>query len=243
MSDGSGPSRPPFGRGMARAADGAPLTPKGVLDAIGGPLGIVESVLPPLIFVVLYQVAAIRAAPSSVERGALVPIVVAPLALSLVLVIYRLVRRQRPGSAIIGGALVGVSAALVLVTGDANTNYLPGFFINGAYGLAFLASVLVRRPLVGVVLALVTSDGAWRDSPGRRRAATRLTLLWCLLFAVRLAVELPLFLAGDQIVALGIARIVLGLPLYSIVLVVTVLTVQAHRRTAAAGSGGSTAVS
>jgi hypothetical protein len=119
---------------------------------------------------------------------------------------------------------------LVLVTGDANANYLPGFLINAGYGLAFLVSVLVRRPLVGVITGLLTSDTDWGRDPVLRRAATGLTLLWVLLFAVRLVVEVPLYLAGDKVVELGIARIVLGLPLYSIVLVVTVLVVQALRR-------------
>lgn len=223
-------SEPPKPRvGIARAGDADPLTARGLLTAVGGPLGIVESVLPPLVFVVLYQIAAIGAAPDAVPRPTLLPIVLAPLALSALLVLYRAVRRQKLGSAISGGVLVGVSAALVLATGDANTNYLPGFLINAVYGLAFLVSVLVGRPLVGVVAGLLTSDATWRDAPTRRRAATWLTLLWVALFAVRLAVEVPLYLAGNQIVALGIARIALGLPLYSIVLVVTVLVVQALR--------------
>jgi hypothetical protein len=145
-------------------------------------------------------------------------------------VLHRLLRRQRPGGAISGAVLVAVSAVLVLVTGDANANYLPGFFINGAYGLAFLVSVLVGRPLVGVVTGLLTSDSGWSGDRSFRRAATWLSLLWVLLFAVRLVVELPLYLAGNRVVELGIARIVLGLPLYSIVLVVTVLVVQALRR-------------
>lgn len=216
--------------GLARAADARPLTSRGLVDAVGGPLGIVESVLPPLVFVVYYQVVAIRTAPAAVERPALIPIVAAPLVLSAALVLFRLIRRQRPASAISGGVLVGVSALLVLVTGDANTNFLPGFFINAGYGLAFLVSVVVRRPLVGVVTGLLTSDAGWGRDPARRRALSWLTLLWVALFAVRLAVEVPLFLAGDRVVELGIARIVLGLPPYSIVLVVTVLVVQALRR-------------
>lgn len=229
MTDGE--DRPEEPRaGLARAADATPLTPRGVLDAIGGPLGIVESVLPPLVFVVYYQVVAIRQAPVPIERPALIPIVAAPLILSALFVLVRLVRRQRPGGAISGAALVAVSAVLVLVTGDANSNYLPGFFINGGYGLAFLVSILVRKPLVGVVTGLLTSDTGWGSDPARRRAATWLSLLWVVLFAIRLVVELPLYLAGDKVVELGIARIVLGLPLYSIVLVITVLVVQALRR-------------
>lgn len=220
--------------GLARAADDSPLTGRGIVDAIGGPLGIVESVLPPLVFVVYYQVVAIRQAPVPVDRPALIPIAVVPLVLAALFVLLRLVRRQKPGGAISGAALVAVSAVLVLVTGDANANYLPGFFINAGYGLAFLVSVLVRRPLVGVVTGLLLSDAGWSSSAALRRAATWLSLLWVLLFTVRLAVEVPLYLAGDRIVELGIARIVLGLPLYSIVLVVTVLVVQALRRRQAA---------
>ena len=232
MTDGEDRSGEPKA-GLARAADPTPLTARGVLGAIGGPLGIVESVLPPLVFVVYYQVVAIRQAPVPVERPALIPIVAAPLVLSALFVLVRLIRRQRPGGAISGAALVAVSAVLVLVTGDANTNYLPGFFINAGYGLAFVVSVLVRRPLVGVVTGLLTADAGWGSDPARRRAATWLSLLWVLLFAIRLVVELPLYLAGNKVVELGIARIVLGLPLYSIVLVVTVLVVQALRRRSA----------
>lgn len=228
MTEGDAPEEPRSG--LARAADATPLSARGVLDAVGGPLGIVESVLPPLVFVVYYQVVAISSAPRPVDRPELIPIVAAPLVLSALFAAYRLLRHQRPGAAISGAVLVAVSAVLVLATGDANANYIPGFFINGGYGLAFLVSVLVRRPLVGVVTGLLTSDRGWGSEPGRRRAATWLTLLWVVLFAVRLAVEMPLFLAGDRVVELGIARIVLGLPLYSIVLVVTVLVVQALRR-------------
>jgi hypothetical protein len=168
-----------------------------------------------------------------VDRPALIPIVAAPLVLSAIFVILRLVRHQKVGGAVSGAVLVAVSAVLVLITGDANSNFIPGFFINGIYGLVFLVSVVIRRPLVGVVTGLLTSDTGWGSDPARRRAATWLSLLWVALFAVRLVIELPLFLAGTKVVELGIARIVLGLPLYSIVLVVTVLVVQALRRRSA----------
>jgi intracellular septation protein A len=229
-----GPEREEPRSGLARAGDSSPLTARGAIDAIGGPLGIVESVLPPLVFVVYYQVVAIRQAPTPVDRPALIPIVAAPLVLAAVFVLLRLLRHQKVGGAVSGAALVAVSAVLVLVTGDANSNFIPGFVINGVYGLVFLGSVVVRRPLVGVVSGLLTSDTGWGSDPSRRRIASWLSLLWVALFAIRLAVELPLFLAGDEVVELGIARIVLGLPLYSIVLVVTVLVVQAVRRRPAA---------
>lgn len=210
--------------GLARAAQGGPLTVRGLLAAIGGWLGVVESVLPPLLFVVLYQVAAISAAPHPVGRGSLLVIVAVPLVVSLLFVAYRGIRRQRLAAAGAGAGIVGVSAVLVLVSGDASTNYVPGFFINAVYGLAFLVSLLVRRPLVGVAVAALTQRTVAVDA--HRRLFAWLTVAWVALFAVRLAVELPLYFT-HQIVPLGIARILTGVPLYSIVLVITVLGVQA----------------
>jgi Protein of unknown function (DUF3159) len=212
---------------LAGAVQGEPLTVRGLVTAIGGWLGIVESVVPPLLFVVLYQVAAIDAAPAAVPRPALLPIVAVPLACSALLLGYRALRRQKVAAAIAGAIVVAVSAVLVLITGDANSNFVPGFFINGGYGLAFLVSLLVRRPLIGVAAGAFMQQGDWRADPRRRRLCSWLTAAWVALFGIRLAVELPLFFAGHQVVALGIARIALGVPLYALVLVVTVLGVQA----------------
>ncbi|HEV7623287.1 MAG TPA: DUF3159 domain-containing protein [Amnibacterium sp.] len=212
---------------LAGAVHGQPLTFRGLITAIGGWLGIVESIVPPLLFVVLYQIAAIGSAPDAVPRPALVPIVAVPLACSALLLGYRALRSQKIGAAVAGAVVVGVSALLVLLTGDANSNYVPGFFINGIYGLAFLVSLLVRRPLVGVAAGVLLQQGEWRADPRRRRLLSWLTAAWVALFGIRLAVELPLFFAGHQVVALGIARIVLGVPLYALVLVITVLGVQA----------------
>lgn len=212
---------------LARAVQGDPLTLRGLMTAIGGWLGIVESVVPPLLFVVLYQVAAITAAPRAVPRADLVPIVVVPLVCSAALLGYRALRKQKVGAAIGGALVIAVSALLVLGTGDAGSNYVPGFFINGVYGLAFLISLLVRRPLIGVAAGALLHLASWRTDRRRRRLFAWLTAAWVALFGIRLAVELPLYFAGHQVVALGIARIVLGVPLYALVLVVTVLGVQA----------------
>jgi len=210
--------------GLARAVEGGPLTVRGLLAAIGGWLGVVESVLPPLLFVVLYQVAAIRAAPAAVPRPDLVPIAAVPLVCSGVLLAYRAVRRQRVGAAIAGAVVVAISAALVLITGDAGSNYVPGFVINAVYGLVFLVSLVVRRPLVGLAAgAIAPRIGV---AAARGRLFVGLTFAWVALFAVRLAVELPLY-AAHAIVALGVARILLGVPLYAVVLIVTVVGVQA----------------
>ena len=221
--------------GLARATRSDPLTLRGLVAANGGVLGVVEAVLPSLLFIVAYQVVALQAAPDPVPRDALLPVVLPPIALAVVFIVLRLARRQRVMTAVGGAAGAVLSAVLALATGDANENFLPGLLTNAGYGLAFLVSLLVRRPLIGVVVSLMMQDRGWRSDPAKRRLYTWLTVLWTALFAVRLAVQLPLYLAGDQVVALGIAKIALGLPLYAPVLVLTILGVQAvHRRERAA---------
>jgi hypothetical protein len=169
--------------------------------------------------------------------GALVAAVVASLALSALFLAWRLVRRQNVTAAIGGAVGAGLSAVLALVTSDSRNFFVIGLLTNAAYGTVLLVSVLVRWPLIGVAASFLLGDQAtWRNDPVKRRLGTWLTLLWIGLFAVRLVVELPFYLAG-RTEALGIARLVLGVPLYAPVLVLTVLAVQAVYRGRPEGGG------
>lgn len=224
------PGRPDLG-GLGRVADDGPLTARSLVASIGGVRGIVETIVPTLLFVVLFQIAAIRLAPAAVPREVLALCVGVPLAAAVVFLVVRLVRHEPVGSAAGGLVVLGVSAVLALVTGNPNDNYLPGLIQNAAYGSVLLVSVLVRRPLIGVLVAFLMNDAkTWRLHAARRRVGLVTTLLWVALFTVRLLVEVPLYLAGDQTVALGIARIALGVPPYAIVLVVTVALARAVYR-------------
>jgi hypothetical protein len=123
---------------------------------------------------------------------------------------------KRPWTQLIG-SLVGVALAIYLTLrpgGQAADYYLKDFWINGAYGSALLISILVRFPLIGVIVGFLTNQGLqWRKVPKKLRYFDLVTLLWVGLFATRLGVELPLYLAGD-VVILGFVKIVLGLPFY-----------------------------
>jgi hypothetical protein len=195
------------------------LTVRGLLASMGGWLGLAEGVLPSLVFLVVFEL-----------TTALVPAVLASLALSALFLVWRLVRRQSVTAAIGGAVGVGLSAVLALVTAESRNFFALGLLTNAAYGGVLAVSVLVRWPLIGVAAAFLLGDqGTWRRDPVKRRLGTWLTLLWVALFAVRLVVELPFYLAG-RTEELGIARLLLGVPLYAPVLVVTVLAVQAVYR-------------
>ena len=123
--------------------------------------------------------------------------------LALVLTLARIVRRQSPMYALSG--LVGVAFAAFVATrsGRAENFFLPGLLANAAYAAAFLISLAVRWPLVGVIVCkLDGEDSSWRQDPPRVRAFVRATWLWAGLFGLRLAVQLPLYAAG-AVVALG----------------------------------------
>ena len=82
----------------------------------------------------------------------------------------------------------------------------------------YLVSVLVRWPLVGVILGFVLGEGThWRQAPARMRAYVVATWLWVGLFGVRLAVQVPLYVA-DRPALLGVANVGLGLPLFALVI-------------------------
>ena len=208
--------------GLGVVADGEPFDGRALLGSMGGVRGILEAVVPGVAFVLLFTI-----------TGELVLSLVASVGMAVLFTVARILGRT-PVIQAVGGLLgVVISAALALITGRAVDNFVPGLITNLVYGLVFLVSVLARWPLIGVAAGYLMGDGtAWRDDRRKRRLFSLLTLAWAALFFVRLAVQYPLFLAGDA-TALGTWKLVLGLPLYAPLLVLTVLAVRAEYRGAA----------
>jgi hypothetical protein len=194
--------------------------PTDIREAIGGPLGMAETSLPAVAFVIAYT-----ASGSDTNTAAIVAV-----GLALVLTVARLARRQSPMHALSG--LVGVAFAAFVATrsGKAENFFLPGLLANAAYASAFLISLAARRPLVGIIIASLDGEGSeWRKDPLRVRAFVRATWLWAGLFGLRLVVQLPLYAAG-AVVALGVVKTAMGLPLFGIGLWLTWLLVRRHRK-------------
>jgi Protein of unknown function (DUF3159) len=204
---------------MAQAAERESVAPLNLREAVGGPLGMAETSLPAVAFVAAYT-----ASGSDTNTSAIVAV-----GLALVLTVARLLRRESPQHALSG--LVGVAFAAFIATrsGKAENFFLPGLLANAAYASAFLVSLAVRRPLVGIIVTkLDGEDEGWREDPRRMRAFVLASWLWAALFALRLLVQLPLYLAG-AVVALGVAKTAMGLPLFGLGLWLTWLLVRRHR--------------
>lgn len=194
-----------------------------VWHAMGGWRGILESVLPTLVFVIVWTVTA----DPRTQNGNLWLAVGLSVGLAAVFTIVRLIARSTAAAAIGGLIATGAAAALALWTGRAADNFIPGLVTNGVYGSVLLISALVGWPLIGLAVGWLMNEGtAWRGGKRKRRAFFWLTIAWAGLFAARLAVELPLFLTG-QVTALGTLKLIMGLPLFAPMVAVTWLAVRA----------------
>ena len=240
-------------------------------QAVGGVRGVVEAVLPGLLFVVIYVVASM----GGDERGALTWALVASVGAALVAVAVRLAQRT-PITQALGGLLgIGVGVFWAWRSGEAQNFYVWGLWTNAAYLAAILVSLAVRWPVVGLVVEAVRggfadvaaersrgahagdhgaaggTDGAgaadaagtaaapageaapnplaalvaWRKDPELVRRYTLATWFWAGLFALRLAVKVPLYFA-DSVGWLGTAHLVLGVPLWGLVLWLTWVVVR-----------------
>ncbi|MFB9309584.1 uncharacterized membrane protein (DUF485 family) [Agromyces hippuratus] len=223
-----------FGRQFAAAAEksglGAlardeKLSGRDLLTAVGGVRGILEALLPGLVFLIVYS--GLTSFAGQDPQAALVPALVASVGLAVIFTVARLVVKGQPTQAIAG--LIGVlaSAALALWSGDARDNYVIGFYTNAAYALGLTVSLLVGWPAIGLIVGFLMGDGvAWKQDKRKYRAAQFLTLVWIGLFVARLAVQLPFYLANN-VEALGATRLIMGVPLYALVLVFSWLVVRA----------------
>ena len=195
-SDGSG----------AESGNAEELRAEGLIleRAIGGWRGMVDSGLPTVIFITVYVINARQ----------LVPALVAAIAAGVLLAGYRLVRRERLQQVLTGFLGLAIAAGFSAWTGQAENFFLPGLITNIAYGTAFVVSILVRWPLLGLAMGYLTGDGiSWRRDKRLMRTYSAASWIWVGVFFSRLAVQVPLYLAS-AVELLGVARVVMGWPLF-----------------------------
>lgn len=176
-----------------------------ILDrAIGGWRGMIDSGLPTAIFVTVFAISGQRLRES----------LICAVAVALVLAVIRLVQRRSLQQVGAGFAGVAIAAAFSAWTGRAEDFFLPGVITNAVYGTVFLVSILIRWPLLGVIVGFLTGQGtSWRSSRELQRLFAAASWIWVGLFALRLSLQVPLYLAGE-VEALGAVRIVLGWPAF-----------------------------
>ena len=175
--------------------------------ALGGARGSFETALPTVAFVGAWT-----------WRHDVKVAVIASGVIVLLLLMVRLATRQTPRYVLSAVVATAVAAFFALRSGRPEAAFLPGILTSAAWGAGSLLSVAVRWPLVGFIVAagdpqMAQDPTAWRRDRGLVTVCQRLTMVLVALYAVRVVIMYPLYLAG-QVTLLGVAKIVLGWPAY-----------------------------
>ena len=181
-----------------------------LLATLGGPIGIVESLIPGTVYVTLF----------SLTLNVLLSAIIAGFT-ALVFAILQLIRK-RPLTQVFAGLVgLGLSVWLPLRDGLNNTHaadyFVPGLLTNVGYGIAFALSLVFRYPLAAVALSFLSPAAkTWKTDREVYKRFFWITVMWLAMFSVRLLIEVPLYLT-NQVAALGVAKLVLGTPFYALI--------------------------
>ena len=174
--------------------------------ALGGRRGVVEGAVPTIAFTLTYVIFHNLRTSLTISIG-----------LAVVLLLVRIVQRQ-PVQFVVNSLIgIGIAAVFAARSGKAEDVFLPGIIYNSVYAGVMTLSILVRWPVVGLMLGSVTGDiTSWRRDPAVVRLCSRLTWLLVAPCAIRVAVQLPLYLFADEkhkVAWLGATKLALGWPL------------------------------
>ena len=174
-----------------------------VLQAFGGKKGLIDSGIPAIIFLVIFNVA-----------DALKPALLGAIAISALLTIIRLAMRETVQHALSGFIGVLICAWFANRTGNASDLYIPKLLTNLGYGTAYLIGNVVGWPIMGLVLGPILGENLkWRNHPERKRAYTLASWLWVAMFFTRIAVQYPIYRSGN-VNLLGTVNLAMGYPLF-----------------------------
>lgn len=174
-----------------------------VMLALGGKKGLIDSGLPAVVFLVLFNVYKDL---QLALTGAII--------LSVLLAIFRLAKKDTIQHAVSGLLGVLVCAFFAQRSGNASDFYIPKLLTNLGYGSTYLIGNLVGWPLLGVVLGpLLGENFLWRNDPLRKRVYIRASWIWVALFFGRIAVQYPIYRSGN-VNLLGAVNLAMGYPLF-----------------------------
>jgi hypothetical protein len=112
-----------------------------VVNALGGKKGLIDSGVPSIVFLVVFNIS------KEVNTA-----IMSALALSLILAIFRLIKKDTIQHSVSGVIGVLICAYFANRSGNATDFYIPKLLTNLGYGTVYLIANLVGWPILGVVL-------------------------------------------------------------------------------------------
>ena len=193
---------------------------RSVLNGSGGLSGILIATIPTIVFVAVNSLTSLYQAVLSVgAAGVLVGC-------------WQVVRRRPVRHALVGLAVAGVCAGIAAYTGEAKSFFVIPLLVPLVAAVACVVSIVVRRPLTGVLFnRLVGGPPEWRRDHRLRRIYTSTTVLLAVLNVISFALQAELY-RENEIPFLAAFHVLTG-PVRPAVIVLTVLYA---RRTVARGA-------
>lgn len=196
---------------MRPTAPGDPATSEQlILDRLGGPRGSVYSAIPIVVFVTANLFLPLTAT------------ITTAVTVAVAMTVLRLLSGERYISA--AGGLIGVAiaAGIVMLTGSAKNYFVVGIWASFAGFILALVSVLARWPVTGIIWSFLhRGKYRWRTNRAVLRAHTLATLAAATVLGSRFVVQEWLYVTNHTS-ALGLARVVMGMPL-SVLVILTVV--------------------
>ena len=178
---------------------------------LAGRSNILDSLLPPLFFVLLNAIWGLQVA------------IWASLALAIVIAISRLFRRQSLLYALGGAVGVALASVAAYVLGRTEGFFLPTIVSGAATVLLCLVSVIVGRPIVAFTSFVARRwPLSWYWHPKVRPAYSEVTWMWVIFFGLRLLLQVNLFRA-EAASLLGIVQLLTGWPATILLLIASYL--------------------
>jgi hypothetical protein len=174
-----------------------------VLSAFGGKKGLIDSGIPSVIFLIVFNL-----------RDDLHDALYASVGVSILLTIIRLISRDTVQHAFSGliGALI--CAWFANRTGNPSDVFIPKLLTNLGYGTVYLIANLAGWPVLGLMLGPILGENLlWRNDPARKKAYLRASWLWVAMFFTRIAVQYPIYKSGN-VNLLGTVNLAMGYPLF-----------------------------
>jgi hypothetical protein len=174
-----------------------------VLAAFGGKKGLIDSGIPSVLFLIIFNIS---------DR--LDSALFASIAISAILTIIRLARRDTIQHALSGFIGVLICAWFAHRTGNPSDVYIPKLLTNLGYGTVYLIANLAGWPVLGLLLGPILGENLrWRNHPERKRAYILASWLWVAMFFTRIAVQYPIYRTGN-VNLLGTVNLAMGYPLF-----------------------------
>ena len=181
------------------------------LRTVLGGVGLLDTILPPLLFVLLNGTAEFNNA------------MIGALATALLIAFLRLRRQQSLLYALAGMASVGLAIGLAYFLGRAEGYFLPAIVNSGLTIAVALVSLVIRRPMVAWTSYLARRwPLEWYWHPRVRPAYSEVTVAWIGFFALRLFWQVTLFQGGD-VSQLALVNALIGWPATILLLIASYL--------------------